>query len=95
MYKQKKSVPSEEAKSLNLILFNIDLGSYLLQSILGRVIIVSPEKYGFKKKSINSGGLCVPLQHSASTLLVFKGCMSGHTPYRNDFLSFYLVPVTE
>lgn len=50
MYKQKKSVSSEEAKSLNLILFNMDPGSYLLQSILGQVIIVSPEKYGFKKK---------------------------------------------
>ena len=43
MYKQ-TSVSSEEAKSLNLILFNIDPGSYLLQSILGQVIIVSLEK---------------------------------------------------
>lgn len=59
MYKQKKSVSSEEAKSLNLILFNMDPGSYLLQSILGQVIIVSPEKYGFKKKvSAVALGVC-------------------------------------
>lgn len=94
MDKQKKSVSSEEAKSLNLILFNMDPGSYLLQSILGQVIIVSPEKYGFKKKSVSSSAWCVSLQ-SASTLLIFKGCISGHTSYRNDFLSFHLVPVAK